>query len=121
MKSLRIERSYGVRRRKHAMSSGRSSTAPSTAAGGGGGGRRPGRDAQDRAARTPEGAEAAAEANLKWLRQQKKDNPKLEKVYDDLIQKIKKKFRWMGQDIEVVHGKIYRNRPRRPGATSRTR
>jgi hypothetical protein len=53
------------------------------------------------------GSKALAQANLTWLKEQAKNNPKLQGVYKELQQGVEDKFKGMEQNVRVVNGKIY--------------
>ena len=53
------------------------------------------------------GSKALATANLQWLKEQSKNNPKLLSVYKQLQQGVEDKFKGMEQNVRVVNGKIY--------------
>ena len=55
------------------------------------------------------GKREVAQGTLKWLAEQKRQNPKLVKVYDDLVARVKRRFKRLGEDIVIVNGRIYRN------------
>jgi len=53
------------------------------------------------------GARALSQANLTWLAEQKKDNPKLKKVYNEFAQGVEDRFKEMGRRVQVINGQIF--------------
>lgn len=62
-----------------------------------------------RAMRTagPKGADIIARNTLMWANAQRRNNPKLEDAYDDLVGHIKNRYSALGQHIAIVNGRIY--------------
>lgn len=55
----------------------------------------------------PGQAKQITEQLLTPLREAAKQNPKLEKLYEDMTNKVRKRWSRMGDDIGIVNGKIY--------------
>ena len=55
------------------------------------------------------GKQATAEASLEWLNEAKKRNPALRKQYEETVERIEKRFKKMGQTVQVVNGQVFRN------------
>ena len=53
------------------------------------------------------GSRALAQANLDWYKEQSKNNPKLEKTYEDLQRGVERRFGRMGKSVKVINGQIY--------------
>ena len=54
----------------------------------------------------PTGKRVLSENMLQWAAEQKRLNPKLADEYDDMRRRIKRKFRLLGRDIQIVNGRI---------------
>jgi hypothetical protein len=54
-----------------------------------------------------QGSTELANASLRWYATAAKHNPKLRGLYDELADGIERRFRRMGENIEVVNGRIY--------------
>lgn len=55
----------------------------------------------------PRGGRVFAQSTIRWAREAKRKNPELADEYDELTNGIERRFRRMGQNIRIIHGRIY--------------